>query len=257
MSGAPSPLMRQYIGIKKEYPDMLLLFRMGDFYEMFYEDAKRASELLNITLTKRGAAGGEPIPMAGVPAHAVDHYLARLVKIGESAAICEQIGEPDGKGPMRREVARVVTPGTLADSDLLESDRACVLFALAGKGERCGYAWLDLSRAVFKAGECGRAAVADVVARLRPVEILLSESMPPPSGGALKFLPECVLRRTTRSGGCARILACAICAVLVWTGVRKRRRRRRRFCVTRRTRIKSRCPKSAELRGKRRAVLSA
>ena len=183
-----SPIMRQYAGIKKEYPDMLLLFRMGDFYEMFYEDAKRASALLNITLTKRG--GDEGIPMAGVPHHAIDQYLARLVKMGESAAICEQVGAPDGKGPMRRAVSRVVTPGTLADSDLLEAEQSCILFALAGKGDRCGYAWLDLSRAVFRAGTCTRAAVADVAARLRPVEILLSESMPPPSGGALKFLPE-------------------------------------------------------------------
>ncbi|MGI9306378.1 MAG: DNA mismatch repair protein MutS [Gammaproteobacteria bacterium] len=187
---ARSPLMRQYAGIKKEYPDMLLFFRMGDFYEMFYADAERAADLLNITLTKRKTAEGDAIPMAGVPVHSADQYLARLVKIGESAAICDQFGEADGKGPMRRAVTRVVTPGTLADSGLLEAEQSCVLFAAAGKGESCGYAWLDLSRSVFKAGMCARGALADIVARVRPAEILLPETMPPPSGGALKFLPE-------------------------------------------------------------------
>ena len=185
-----TPLMRQYMGIKKEYSDMLLLFRMGDFYEMFYDDAVRASELLNITLTKRGAADGKPIPMAGVPFHSVEQYLSRLIKLGESAAVCEQIGDADGKGPMRRAVTRVVTPGTLADSDLLAAEQSCLLMAMHTHKGRCGYAWLDLSRALFRAGECAPSAIGDVVARLRPAEILLAESMSPPSSGALKFLPE-------------------------------------------------------------------
>ena len=169
---------------------MLLLFRMGDFYELFFDDAARASALLNITLTKRGAADGKPIPMAGVPFHALDQYLARLVKVGESAAICEQLGEPGGKGPMRRAVTRVVTPGTLADANLLSAEQECVLMAIAGRNDECGYAWLDLSRGAFRAGSGGRAAMADIVARLRPAEILLPETMTPPAGGALKFLPE-------------------------------------------------------------------
>ena len=185
-----TPLMRQYAGIKQEYPDLLLLFRMGDFYEFFYEDAERAAGLLNITLTRRGTADGKPIPMAGVPVHAVDQYLARLVKLGEAAAICEQLGEADGKGPMRRAVTRVVTPGTLIDSSMLEAEQSCLLMAIAGRDDECGYAWLDLSRAIFRAGSCSRTAVADVVCRLRPAEILLPESMSPPTGGALKFLPE-------------------------------------------------------------------
>ncbi|MGI9298395.1 MAG: DNA mismatch repair protein MutS [Gammaproteobacteria bacterium] len=193
-AGAMPPMMRQYLEVKKEYPDMLVLFRMGDFYEMFFADAARASELLNITLTKRGSAGGEPVPMAGVPVHSVDQYLARLVKIGESVAICEQIGEADGKGPMRRAVTRVVTPGTLADSDLLAAEQSCVLLAFSGGGEdknsECGYAWLDLGRGLFKAGVCARGRAGDVAARLRPAEVLLPESMPPPTGGTLKFLPD-------------------------------------------------------------------
>ena len=102
-----TPLMRQYLGIKRDYPDMLLFFRMGDFYEMFYEDAKRAAQLLNITLTKRGASAGHSIPMAGVPYHAIDQYLSRLIKLGEAAAICEQVSPPDGKGIMTRQVTRV------------------------------------------------------------------------------------------------------------------------------------------------------
>lgn len=182
--------MRQYLGIKQDYPDMLLLFRMGDFYELFFEDAVRASDLLNITLTRRGSADGEPIPMAGVPFHSLNQYLARLVKLGESAAICEQLGEPGSKGPMRRAVTRVVTPGTLADSDLLAAEQSCVLMAMAEVKHAIGYAWLDFGRAEFKAGQCAADAMEDVVARVRPAEILLPESMAPPSGGAIKFLPD-------------------------------------------------------------------
>ncbi|MGU9951909.1 MAG: DNA mismatch repair protein MutS [Gammaproteobacteria bacterium WSBS_2016_MAG_OTU1] len=184
-----TPLMQQYDGIKKEYPDILLLFRMGDFYEMFYQDAVRAAELLNITLTKRRSSGDNPIPMAGIPFHAVDQYLARLIKLGESAAICEQFGEASGKGPMHRAVTRVVTPGTLVDSNLLAADQACLLMAIIEKGEECGYAWLDLSQGSFCAGGCPRAAIPDIIARLRPAEILLVDSMTLPTGGAMKFLP--------------------------------------------------------------------
>ena len=109
-----TPLMQQYFSIKSEFPDTLLLFRMGDFYEVFYDDARQAARLLDITLTTRGESGGAPIPMAGVPHHALDNYLARLVRLGESAAICEQVSEPmPGKGLVERKVVRVVTPGTI------------------------------------------------------------------------------------------------------------------------------------------------
>jgi len=114
-------MMRQYLRIKADHPDTLLLYRMGDFYELFFDDARRAAQLLDITLTKRGSSNGEPIPMAGVPFHSVDGYLARLVRQGVSAAICEQIGDPaSSKGPVERKVVRVVTPGTLADDHLLD-----------------------------------------------------------------------------------------------------------------------------------------
>ena len=115
-----TPVMRQYLRIKAEFPDTLLLFRMGDFYELFYDDAKAAARLLDITLTQRGQSAGQPIPMAGVPYHAVDNYLARLVRLGESAAICEQIGDPhQAQGPVERKVVRIVTPGTISDVILI------------------------------------------------------------------------------------------------------------------------------------------
>ena len=195
---AHTPLMRQYLRVKADYPDTLLFFRMGDFYELFYDDAERASALLDITLTKRGSSGGEPIRMAGVPYHAVDQYLARLVKLGEAVAICEQVGDPDGKGPMERRVTRVVTPGTLTDAGLLEGRDSCVAAAFApgakGKGgkdgEKWGYAWLDIGRGVFRAGECEKERASEVAARLRPAEILLPENAEAPFSGALKFLPD-------------------------------------------------------------------
>src|SRR5262245_14844234 len=116
-----TPMMQQYLRIKAQYPDMLLFYRMGDFYEMFYGDAERAARLLDITLTRRGESAGEAIKMAGVPYHAVDQYLARLVKLGESVAICEQIGDVGAaSGPVERQVTRVVTPGTLTDDTVLE-----------------------------------------------------------------------------------------------------------------------------------------
>jgi DNA mismatch repair ATPase MutS len=116
MNAQHTPMMQQYLRIKAQYPDLLLFYRMGDFYELFYEDAERASRLLDITLTQRGASAGEPIKMAGVPFHAADQYLLKLVRLGESVAICEQIGDPNtAKGPVERQVTRVVTPGTLTD----------------------------------------------------------------------------------------------------------------------------------------------
>ncbi|MFP4061963.1 MAG: DNA mismatch repair protein MutS, partial [Halochromatium sp.] len=128
-------MMQQYLRIKAEYPDLLLFYRMGDFYELFFEDAERAARLLDITLTKRGQSAGTPIPMAGVPYHAVESYLARLVRHGVSVAICEQKGDPaKAKGPVEREVVRIVTPGTLTDEALLEERQENLLCALAESG---------------------------------------------------------------------------------------------------------------------------
>lgn len=188
-----TPLMQQYQSVKADYPDMLLLFRMGDFYEMFFKDAERAADLLNITLTHRGMADGKPIPMAGVPFHAVDQYLARLLKIGESAVICEQVGEPDGKGLMQRQVTRIMTPGTVTEPGLLPEKESPLLMALLPQqAGMVGYAWLDVSRGMFRAGMCVVAAVNDVLARLRPAELLLPEQCEAPAAAAacaIKVLP--------------------------------------------------------------------
>ena len=139
-------MMQQYLRIKAQHPDMLLLYRMGDFYELFYQDAEKAARLLDITLTTRGASAGEPIKMAGVPYHSVEQYLAKLVRLGVSAAICEQIGDPAAsKGPVERKVTRIVTPGTLTDAALLEEKRDSILLAVAKQKSLLGLAWLALS----------------------------------------------------------------------------------------------------------------
>src|SRR5687768_12279584 len=141
-----TPMMQQYLRIKAAHPDMLLFYRMGDFYELFFDDAERAAKLLDITLTARGASAGEPIKMAGVPYHAAEQYLAKLVKLGESVAICEQIGDPaTSKGPVDRKVVRIVTPGTLTDSALLDDKRDNVLLALHRNRNTVGLAWLSLA----------------------------------------------------------------------------------------------------------------
>ncbi len=176
---AHTPMMQQYLRIKAEHPDVLLLYRMGDFYEMFYEDARRGSRLLDIALTQRGESAGAAIPMAGVPVDKLDSYLARLVKRGESVAICEQVGEVGkGKGPVERAVVRIVTPGTVTDDALLDARRDNLLAAVALDGERFGIAWLDLSAGRYSAleGE-GREALAAELERLRPAELLLPEGL--------------------------------------------------------------------------------
>src|SRR3954454_10641519 len=147
---AHTPMMQQYLRIKAEYPNALVFYRMGDFYELFHDDARRAARLIDITLTSRGQSAGEPIPMAGVPHHSVETYLARLVRRGESVAICEQIGDPaKSKGPVDRQVVRVVTPGTITDEALLDSRQDTLLAALARDGTRFGLAWLDLAGGRF------------------------------------------------------------------------------------------------------------
>ncbi|MCG6870757.1 MAG: DNA mismatch repair protein MutS [Gammaproteobacteria bacterium] len=174
-----TPMMRQYLGIKARYPEHLLLYRMGDFYELFYADAARAAELLDITLTQRGQSAGQPIPMAGVPYHALEPYLARLVRQGVSVAICEQTGDPaTSRGPVQREVTRVVTPGTLSDEALLDARRDNLLAALCRQGEHWGLATLELSAGRLRiqqpaTGELLRAELA----RLAPDELLLPEDL--------------------------------------------------------------------------------
>jgi DNA mismatch repair protein MutS len=171
---AHTPMMQQYLRIKAQHPDVLLFYRMGDFYEMFYDDARRAAQLLDIALTQRGASAGAPIPMAGVPAVTLDAYLAKLVRKGESVAICEQRGEPGKtKGPMEREVVRIVTPGTVTDEALLDERRDNVLASVCGSDGRFGLAWLDLSAGRFSVMElAGLAALDAEIERLRPAEIL-------------------------------------------------------------------------------------
>jgi len=170
-------MMQQYLRIKAQHPDVLLFYRMGDFYEMFYDDARRAAQLLDIALTQRGASAGAPIPMAGVPAVTLDGYLAKLVLKGESVAICEQRGEPGKtKGPMEREVVRIVTPGTLTDEALLEERRDTLLASVFERNEHYGLAWLDLSAGRFCVMQLtGIAALEAEVERLHPAEILMPD----------------------------------------------------------------------------------
>ncbi len=172
-----TPMMRQYLRIKAEHHQVLLFYRMGDFYELFFDDAKRAAELLDITLTSRGQSAGKPIPMAGVPVHAADNYLARLVRMGESVAICEQTGDPaTSKGPVERKVVRVVTPGTLTDEAFLEDRREALLTAISRSGTHYGLATLDLAAGRLVVTEVeGSTALRDELQRLQPAEILSSE----------------------------------------------------------------------------------
>jgi hypothetical protein len=170
-----TPMMRQYLSLKAQQPNVLLFYRMGDFYELFYADAERAAKLLNITLTKRGNSAGAPIPMAGVPVVSVEQYLARLVKLGESVAICEQIGDPaTSKGPVERKVMRVVTPGTVTDTGLLsaKADAALAAVHVDRKRNVAGIAWLVLASGDLRATEAPLARLASELARIAPSELL-------------------------------------------------------------------------------------
>ncbi|MCD8522886.1 MAG: DNA mismatch repair protein MutS [Saccharospirillaceae bacterium] len=179
-----TPMMQQYFRIKAEFSDTLLFYRMGDFYELFYSDAKRAAQLLDITLTARGQSGGEPIPMAGIPYHAAENYIARLVKQGVSVAIAEQIGDPaTSKGPVERKVVRVITPGTLTDEAFLDERSDNLLVALCSEQQRHGLAVLEISSGRFTVLEVdGEDALLAEIERLRPAELLLNEDQYQPAG---------------------------------------------------------------------------
>ncbi|MGZ9899048.1 DNA mismatch repair protein MutS [Shewanella gaetbuli] len=172
-----TPMMRQYLTMKAAHADMLLFYRMGDFYELFFDDAKKASEMLGISLTARGKSGGDPIPMAGIPYHAVEGYLAKLVQIGQSVAICEQIGDPaTSKGPVERQVVRIVTPGTLTDEALLQERQDNLLAALYQGKVGYGFATLDISSGRFVISELdSREALEAEIQRTKPAELLYSE----------------------------------------------------------------------------------
>ena len=175
-----TPMMQQYLGLKADYPDTLLLYRMGDFYEVFFADAEKATRLLNITLTHRGQTAGQPIPMAGVPFHSLDTYLARLIKLGESVAICEQVGEVTGKGPVERKVVRVVTPGTLTDLALLSDKTESLLMAVhQGPRNLCGLAWLSVTQGEVHLAECTPDALSEWIARISPGELIFSAGATP------------------------------------------------------------------------------
>lgn len=173
-----TPMMQQYLRLKAQHPEILLFYRMGDFYELFYDDAKRASQLLDISLTKRGASAGEPIPMAGVPHHAVENYLAKLVQLGESVALCEQIGDPaTSKGPVERKVVRIVTPGTITDEALLQERQDNLLAAIWQDARGFGYATLDISSGRFRVAEPEDVeTMAAELQRTNPAELLYPET---------------------------------------------------------------------------------
>lgn len=177
--GSHTPMMQQYLNTKREYPHALLFYRMGDFYELFFQDAHRAAKLLGITLTHRGKSGGDPIPMAGVPYHAAEGYLARLVKAGETVAICEQVGEVTGKAPVERKVVRVLTAGTLTDEALMPSHRAVRMAALCLQKNRVGVAVLELATGALTVQEIvfDTARLSIELARIAPAELLIDENL--------------------------------------------------------------------------------
>ncbi|CAN0621918.1 DNA mismatch repair protein MutS [Burkholderia multivorans] len=195
-----TPMMQQYLRIKADHPDTLVFYRMGDFYELFFEDAEKAARLLDLTLTQRGASGGNPIKMAGVPHHAVEQYLSKLVKMGESAAICEQIGDPaTSKGPVERKVVRVVTPGTLTDAALLSDKNDVYLLAMCtghnkrGVAVNVGLAWLNLASGALRLAEIAPDQLGAALERIRPAELLTADAQGddamPAGAGAIRRVP--------------------------------------------------------------------
>ena len=187
-----TPMMRQYLAIKAQHPDMLVFYRMGDFYELFFEDAEKAAKLLGITLTKRGSSNGEPIKMAGVPYHAAEQYLIKLSKLGESVAICEQVGDPaKSKGPVERQVARILTPGTLTDSALLDDTRDNWLLAVCAGEGLLGLARINLASGELVLSEIAQGFLAHEFERISPAELLCADDF---SHDALQYL-QCPKKR--------------------------------------------------------------
>lgn len=176
-----TPMMQQYLGIKAGYPDTLVFYRMGDFYEVFFADAEKAARLLDITLTRRGQSGGEPVVMAGVPFHSLEGYLAKLIKLGESVAICEQVGDvATSKGPVERKVVRVVTPGTLTDTELLNDKAESILLAVhQGARNTCGLAWLSVTQGEIHLAHCANDELETWLARVNPSELLYNVDVTP------------------------------------------------------------------------------
>jgi len=179
-----TPMMQQYKGIKAQFPDTLVFYRMGDFYELFFDDAHKASELLGITLTHRGHSAGQPIAMAGVPYHSAEGYLAKLLKRGESVAICEQVGEITGKGPVERKVTRVLTPGTLTDTELLSDKTEAYLLSVfasdrAASAQGCGLAWMSLTQNQIYLTQCASSELQEWVNRISPSEVICSQTLAP------------------------------------------------------------------------------
>jgi DNA mismatch repair protein MutS len=175
-------MIEQYLRFKREHPDRLLFYRMGDFYELFYADAERAARVLDITLTARGQSGGAPIPMAGVPYHALDQHLLRLLARGESAVIVDQVGDPStSKGLVERKVTRIVTPGTLTDVGLLDAKRDALLAAVVVDGNRAGIAWLNLASGRLTLADVGHGELAATLERIEPAELLLAQDAALPS----------------------------------------------------------------------------
>src|SRR4051812_23854594 len=171
-------MMQQYLRIKGDHPDILVFYRMGDFYELFYDDAEKGARLLDITLTSRGVSAGAPVKMAGVPVHSVEQYLAKLVKLGESVAICEQVGDvATAKGPVDRQVTRIVTPGTLTDSSLLDDKADNILLALTRDKSTIGLAWLSLASGTLRVAEVAPQALANELRRIDPAEVLVADGV--------------------------------------------------------------------------------
>jgi DNA mismatch repair protein MutS len=187
---AHTPMMAQYLAIKAEHPDTLVFYRMGDFYELFFADAEKASHLLDITLTRRGQSAGQPVVMAGVPFHSMEGYLARLIRHGESVAICEQVGDvATSKGPVERKVVRVVTPGTLTEIELLSDKTESILLAVhQAPRNACGLAWLSVTQGELNLAECAPDELDDWLARINPSELIYSADVTPTFEQRLKAL---------------------------------------------------------------------
>ncbi|MET0611265.1 MAG: DNA mismatch repair protein MutS, partial [Pseudomonas caspiana] len=175
-----TPMMQQYWRLKNQHPDQLMFYRMGDFYEIFYEDAKKAAKLLDITLTARGQSAGQSIPMCGIPYHAAEGYLAKLVKLGESVVICEQVGDPaTSKGPVDRQVVRIITPGTVSDEALLDERRDNLIAAVLGDERLFGLAVMDITSGNFSVLEIkGWENLLAELERINPVELLIPDDWP-------------------------------------------------------------------------------